>query len=90
MKQLSFILEHKLVAILRGMPPKDTVSIANALYHGGIRILEITLNSQDALALIEQLSHAFKDRMLIGAGTVLNSTDALNAMRTGRAAADHG
>ncbi len=85
MKQLSFILEHKIVAILRGMPPKDTMRIANALYNGGIRILEITLNSQDALPLIEQLSHAFKDRMLIGAGTVLNSTDALNALDAGAA-----
>lgn len=83
MKILSEILDHKIVAILRGMPPKDVMRIAGALYDGGIRILEITLNSEAALSLIEQLSHTFKDKLLIGAGTVLNLTDAANAIDAG-------
>jgi 2-dehydro-3-deoxyphosphogluconate aldolase/(4S)-4-hydroxy-2-oxoglutarate aldolase len=85
MKILSQILDHKIVAIVRGMPPKEIMSIASALYDGGIRILEITLNSEAALSLIEQLSHTFKDRLLIGAGTVLNTTDATNAIDAGAA-----
>ena len=85
MTLLSQILEHKIVAILRGMPPKEIMPVANALYAGGIRILEITLNSTDALPLIEQLSVAFKGRMLIGAGTVLNTADAANAIAAGAA-----
>lgn len=85
MTVLSQFLDYKIVAILRGMPPKDIVPIANALYAGGIRILEITLNSTDALPLIEKLSGVFKDRMLIGAGTVLNTTDAANAITAGAA-----
>ena len=80
---LSQILEHKIVAILRGMPPQEILSIANALYDGGIRVLEITLNSESALPVIEQLSHEFKDKMLIGAGTVLNTADAANAIAAG-------
>ncbi len=83
MTALSQILEHRIVAILRGMPPKEIMSIANALYDGGIRIMEITLNSADALPVIEQLSHAFKGKMLIGAGTVLSTTDAANAIDAG-------
>lgn len=83
MTALSKIFEHKIVAILRGMPPKEVSAIANALYDGGIRILEITLNSEDALPVIEQLNHLFKDRLLIGAGTVLNTTDATNAIDAG-------
>ena len=85
MKILSQILDHQIVAILRGMPPKEIINIAGALYDGGIRILEITLNSEAALSLIEQLSHTFKDRLLIGAGTVLNTTDAANAIDAGAA-----
>ena len=85
MTVLSQILKHKIVAILRGMPPKEIMRIADALYEGGIRILEITLNSADALPVIEQLSHAFKDKMLIGAGTVLSTTDAANAIDAGAA-----
>ncbi|MBC7628779.1 bifunctional 4-hydroxy-2-oxoglutarate aldolase/2-dehydro-3-deoxy-phosphogluconate aldolase [Ferruginibacter sp.] len=85
MKILSQILDHKIVAILRGMPPKEIMRIASALYDGGIRILEITLSSEDALSLIEQLSHTFKYRLLIGAGTVLNTSDAANAIDAGAA-----
>ena len=85
MTALSQILNHKIVAILRGMPPKEIMNIANALYDGGIRIMEITLNSENALPVIEQLSHAFKDKMLIGAGTVLNTAGAANAIDAGAA-----
>ena len=85
MTPLLQILEHKIVAIVRGMPPKDIVDIASALYNGGVRILEITLNSRDALPLIEQLSHEFRGKMLIGAGTVLNTKDASNAITAGAA-----
>lgn len=85
MTPLLQILEHRIVAILRGMPPKDVVNIVGALYKGGIRILEITLNSRDALPLIEQLSHEFRGKILIGAGTVLNTKDAANAIAAGAA-----
>jgi 2-dehydro-3-deoxyphosphogluconate aldolase/(4S)-4-hydroxy-2-oxoglutarate aldolase len=83
MGALSHILEHKIVAILRGVPSKDVIRIADTLYEGGIRVLEITLNSENALSLIEQLSNVFKDRMLIGAGTVLNTMNAANAIDAG-------
>jgi 2-dehydro-3-deoxyphosphogluconate aldolase/(4S)-4-hydroxy-2-oxoglutarate aldolase len=85
MHNLSQLLDHKIVAILRGMPPKETLRIAGALYDGGIRLLEVTLNSEAALPLIEELSVTFKGRMLIGAGTVLNVSDANNAIAAGAA-----
>ena len=80
---LSQILEHKIVAILRGMPSSEIIPIANALHKGGIRILEVTLNSENALAAIEQLSNEFENSMLIGAGTVINANDAKNAIAAG-------
>lgn len=83
MSALSQILEHRIVVILRGMSPSDTLNIAKALYNGGLRVLEITLNSNEALPLIEQLSHEFRNKMLIGAGTVLDTKDASNAIDAG-------
>lgn len=85
MTSLSQIFEHKIVAILRGMPPAEITNIASALYDGGIRLLEITLNSEDALPAIEQLNHEFKNKMLIGAGTVIDKKDAKNAIAAGAA-----
>ena len=83
MSALSYLLEHKIVAIVRGMQPQDAISLANALHSGGIDILEITLNSHNAITVIEQLSDVYKDKMLIGAGTVLSAKEATKAIAAG-------
>jgi 2-dehydro-3-deoxyphosphogluconate aldolase / (4S)-4-hydroxy-2-oxoglutarate aldolase len=83
MSVLTQILEHKIVAIIRGADPKHVLPIVEALHSGGIHLFEITLNSQHALALIEDLSDQFADRITIGAGTVLNAADAIRAIERG-------
>ena len=83
MSTLSQILEHKIVAILRGFDAKDILKIANALCDGGVKIVEVTLNSAGALGAIENLNEKLGDEMQIGAGTVLNSHDAKNAISAG-------
>lgn len=83
MTALEQILKNKIVAILRGVPPGKMMDVAEALYAGGIRVLEVTLNSEQALPLIEQLSHDFKGRLLIGAGTVISKADASDAIAAG-------
>lgn len=83
MTPLQHILQNKIVAILRGFKKKDVINIATALHEGGINIIEITLNSVEALDLINKLSIKFKNKMLVGAGTVLTVKDARNAIDAG-------
>ncbi|MCL4641606.1 MAG: bifunctional 4-hydroxy-2-oxoglutarate aldolase/2-dehydro-3-deoxy-phosphogluconate aldolase [Pseudosphingobacterium sp.] len=83
MSILQHIKENQLVAIVRGADPKDILSIAEALYEGGIRLLEITMNSAEPLAAIEQVSNKLGDKLIIGAGTVLDSTMAKDAIHAG-------
>jgi 2-dehydro-3-deoxyphosphogluconate aldolase / (4S)-4-hydroxy-2-oxoglutarate aldolase len=83
MSVLTQLLQHKIIAILRGVAPKDVLHLAAALYAGGIRALEVTLNSGDALLQIEQLVQSVGDKMLIGAGTVLDVAGAEAAIRRG-------
>jgi 2-dehydro-3-deoxyphosphogluconate aldolase/(4S)-4-hydroxy-2-oxoglutarate aldolase len=83
MTTLENLLDAKIVAILRGVEPSQVPAIAAALADGGIRALEITLNSPDALAVIGRLSTRFGDRLLIGAGTVLDAEEATAAMSAG-------
>ena len=83
MSVLSKILEHKIIAIIRGAQPTDVYRIAEALYEGGIRIMEITMNSDEPLAVIEKLSAEFGGRMVIGAGTVLDAGMAEAAVDAG-------
>ncbi len=60
-----------LIAILRGVRPDEVEAIGDALYEGGLRIIEVPLNSPDPLDSISRLSARFEGRALIGAGTVL-------------------
>ena len=80
---LERIYEHRIVAILRGCDPSHVLPIAEALYAGGIRLLEITLNSPGAFEAIEAAVTDWGDRMVIGAGTVLEAAEATSAIAAG-------
>lgn len=65
-----------LVAILRGVTPEEAVPIALALEAEGFAIVEVPLNSPRPLESIARLAAAVGDRMLVGAGTVIEPDDA--------------
>ncbi|WP_210516582.1 bifunctional 4-hydroxy-2-oxoglutarate aldolase/2-dehydro-3-deoxy-phosphogluconate aldolase [Hymenobacter terricola] len=83
MNPLSHILENKVVAIVRGADPKTLLRIAQALHAGGVRMMEVTLNSPGALASIAEISGAMDDDFLVGAGTVLDPETARAALLAG-------
>jgi 2-dehydro-3-deoxyphosphogalactonate aldolase len=60
-----------LMAIVRGIRPDEVVGHAEALFHAGVRAVEVPLNSPDPLESIRRLVEAFGARMAVGAGTVL-------------------
>ncbi|WOC76579.1 bifunctional 4-hydroxy-2-oxoglutarate aldolase/2-dehydro-3-deoxy-phosphogluconate aldolase [Intestinibacillus sp. NTUH-41-i26] len=70
---------HKLIAIVRGIPHDQCMPLAQALYDGGIRLLEIPFNQQEpdsflqTARTISDLSNAFSGKLLIGAGTVVST-----------------
>ena len=83
MSTLSTILNNKIIAIIRGAAPADVLQIAEALCKGGVQCVEITLNSADALQLIESLAIKMEGRITVGAGTVLNTAAVTDAVAAG-------
>jgi 2-dehydro-3-deoxyphosphogalactonate aldolase len=65
----------RMIAIIRGVTPGEAVETGRALIEGGIRIIEVPLNSPDPMASISALADAFGDEALVGAGTVLTTKD---------------
>ena len=67
---------ERLIAIIRGAAPAQCLKIAEALYAGGIRLMEITYNQkdpasfQDTANAIAAIGEAYGGNMLVGAGTV--------------------
>jgi 2-dehydro-3-deoxyphosphogalactonate aldolase len=70
-----YLDECPLVGIIRGVTPDGAEAIGDAIYEGGIRIIEVALNSFDPLKSIERLAAKFGERVLVGAGTVLDPAD---------------
>ncbi len=71
---LDGILTHKVFAIVRGIKPELIRPTMEALYQGGIRLVEVTFDrngdGSETLAALEILQAEFSDKLIYGAGTV--------------------
>jgi len=71
------IKKEKLIVIIRGVEKEKLIQLTEAMYNGGVRLLEITYDSKRIVSdketsqAISMLCDHFGDRMIIGAGTVL-------------------
>lgn len=63
--------EVPIVAIIRGVRPDEVIAVAEALYAGGVRVIEVPMNSPEPLESIARLK-GMGDRIVHGAGTVLS------------------
>ncbi len=80
------IASSRVIAIGRRLEPSTVPAIGDALVSGGVRAFEITMNSQGAIEVIEALAARFApDELLVGAGTVLELSEAEDAVRAGAA-----
>jgi 2-dehydro-3-deoxyphosphogalactonate aldolase len=60
-----------LVAILRGVTPDEAEAVAAVIVETGFGAIEVPLNSPEPFLSIEKIARRFGDRILVGAGTVL-------------------
>lgn len=83
------IVEKKIIAIVRGVPPKDIVAVARALLAGGVGMMEVTFDHSkpegvdETLESLSLLREELSGRVAVGAGTVLTAAQV-------RAAAERG
>lgn len=73
---LSRIHQIGIVPVLRASSTKEALAIAKAIEAGGVPILEVTMTVPGAIHVIEQLVEHGGDRLLVGAGTVLDAETA--------------
>lgn len=76
-------MSRPLIAILRGIEPREAAATAAALIEAGIDRIEVPLNSPQPLESIEAMVAAHADDALIGAGTVLTSDEVKNVYKVG-------
>jgi len=70
-------MDHRhIIAILRGITPAETLDVCKALIAAGITMIEVPLNSPDALTSIASAARTLGEDAAIGAGTVLSPAQA--------------
>jgi 2-dehydro-3-deoxyphosphogalactonate aldolase len=72
-----------LIAILRGITSVETIPVCEALIAAGITMIEVPLNSPDALTSIAMAVGALREKAMIGAGTVLSKKQAVAVAEAG-------
>ena len=78
-----YMKDLPLIAILRGIMPSEVISAADILVAAGIVMIEVPLNSPDAFTSIQKLANNYKDKALIGAGTVLSVDEVIAVRKAG-------
>ncbi|MCA9163662.1 MAG: bifunctional 4-hydroxy-2-oxoglutarate aldolase/2-dehydro-3-deoxy-phosphogluconate aldolase [Planctomycetales bacterium] len=82
-QQLSRVLSSRIVAIIRAPSGELLVDVAEALLAGGIDVMEVTFTIPGAVRVLERVADKLGDRVLLGAGTVLDTETARAAMLAG-------
>ena len=81
--QLRHVLECGIVAVVRSPDSQQLVDVVRALADGGVTVAEITMTVPGALDVVKQVRSALGDRVLLGAGTILDPESARAAILAG-------
>jgi len=82
-KHLQRVLDCGIVAVVRFSDPAPLVEVVRALADGGVTVAEVTFTVPNALDVIRAAKREFGDRVLLGAGTVLDPETARAAFLAG-------
>jgi 2-dehydro-3-deoxyphosphogluconate aldolase / (4S)-4-hydroxy-2-oxoglutarate aldolase len=80
---IDWLWKTGIVAIARGIPAEAALDVAGALYEGGIRVIEVALNTEGAPDMIRRILDTYKEKLWVGAGTVLDVSLAETAVNAG-------
>jgi 2-dehydro-3-deoxyphosphogluconate aldolase / (4S)-4-hydroxy-2-oxoglutarate aldolase len=81
--QLKQVLDCGIVAVVRSQDSQRLVEVVRALADGGVTVAEITMTVPGALDVLRQVRSALGDRVLLGAGTILDTETARAALLAG-------
>lgn len=80
---LSFIQDTGIVPVVRTATADAAIRAIEAIYNGGIRAAEITMTVPGAVKALEKVADQFGDKLVLGAGTVLDPETARICMLAG-------
>ncbi|MCE9526377.1 MAG: bifunctional 4-hydroxy-2-oxoglutarate aldolase/2-dehydro-3-deoxy-phosphogluconate aldolase [Planctomycetales bacterium] len=83
LKSLQRVLDHKIVAVIRADNGDLLVDVAESLLAGGVEVMEVTFTVPRAIRVLEKVADRIGSRILLGAGTVLDTETCRAALLAG-------
>ena len=80
---LTQVLDRGAVAIIRASSGELLVDVSKAIYAGGLDVIEVTFTVPGVLDILAQTKRELGDKILLGAGTVLDTESARAAILAG-------
>ncbi len=80
---LARILDCGIIAVVRSSDSDKLVEVSRALLDGGVDVAEITMSVPNALEVIREIRKVHGNRLLLGAGTILDPETARLALLAG-------
>ncbi|MCR3718379.1 MULTISPECIES: bifunctional 4-hydroxy-2-oxoglutarate aldolase/2-dehydro-3-deoxy-phosphogluconate aldolase [Prauserella salsuginis group] len=77
------VRQHRAMVIYRGQSIRECLDLTALLRDEGIRLFEVTLNSDEPFAAIRALRDEYGDGLALGAGTVMTADDVSRAAEAG-------
>jgi 2-dehydro-3-deoxyphosphogluconate aldolase/(4S)-4-hydroxy-2-oxoglutarate aldolase len=77
------MVSEGLIPVIRVSSAQEAVDVADAIKEGGVSLIEITMSVPDAIDTIKELTHKYKDKIIMGAGTILDPETARAALLAG-------
>ncbi len=77
------LVDPGVVAVIRADSSDQLLDCAKALADGGLRAMEVTMTTPNALAVVRDVVELMSDRVLMGVGTVLDPETARAAILAG-------
>ncbi|MFO1020660.1 MAG: bifunctional 4-hydroxy-2-oxoglutarate aldolase/2-dehydro-3-deoxy-phosphogluconate aldolase [Planctomycetales bacterium] len=82
-EDLERVLNSGIVAVIRASSGEQLVNVARALYEGGVDVLEVTFTVPNVLEILSAVRKDLGNKILLGAGTVLDPETARTALLAG-------
>ena len=80
---LERVLDRCIVAVIRAESPDLLVDVAEALVAGGVEVMEVTFTVPRVTQVLEKVAAKLGNKILLGAGTVLDAETARAAILAG-------
>jgi len=82
-QNLELVKQTRVIAIIRAKDSAQLINVVGALQEGGVRLIEVSMTTPDALRVIGEAVKTFEHEAIIGAGTVLDAETARMAINAG-------